>query len=191
LDDKTELRRSLRHERKAFVAAQPAAISALLFLRPPAPVLNLLPEGATIGLYSAVGEEAPALRWARWLFENGRHLALPWFGGRDKAMVMRRWANPFDEVLLTPDPFGARQPLDDAEEVVPDALVVPLLGFTADCERIGQGAGHYDRWLAAHPDTCAIGLAWDCQLRAQLPIEPHDRPLDAVVTPTRFYRRTA
>jgi 5-formyltetrahydrofolate cyclo-ligase len=33
----------------------------------------------------------------------------------------------------------------------------------------------------------AIGLAWDCQLADDLPREPHDRPLLAVVTPTRLY----
>jgi 5,10-methenyltetrahydrofolate synthetase len=64
---------------------------------------------------------------------------------------------------------------------------VPLVGFTADGQRLGQGGGHYDRWLAAHPDTVAIGLAWDMQLADELPTEPHDRPLAAVVTPTRIY----
>jgi 5-formyltetrahydrofolate cyclo-ligase len=71
--------------------------------------------------------------------------------------------------------------------VVPDVLFVPLVGFTADGGRLGQGGGHYDRWLEAHPETKAIGLAWDCQLADDLPREPHDRPLLAVVTPTRLY----
>mgnify|MGYP006195389569 FL=1 len=53
--------------------------------------------------------------------------------------------------------------------------------------RLGQGAGHYDRWLANNPPHAAIGLAWDCQLEESLPIEPHDVPLHAVVTPTRLY----
>ena len=54
-------------------------------------------------------------------------------------------------------------------------------------ERLGQGGGHYDRWLAHHPDTIRIGMAWDGQLVDELPVEPHDVPLDAVVTPTRLY----
>lgn len=68
-------------------------------------------------------------------------------------------------------------------------MFVPCVGFTADGGRLGQGAGHYDRWLAAHPSAVAIGLAWDCQLVDELPTEPHDHPLDAVVTPTRLYGR--
>jgi 5-formyltetrahydrofolate cyclo-ligase len=64
---------------------------------------------------------------------------------------------------------------------------VPLVGFTAAGERLGQGGGHYDRWLAANPSVLPLGLAWDCQLRGSLPHEAHDCPLRGVITPTRFY----
>jgi 5-formyltetrahydrofolate cyclo-ligase len=70
---------------------------------------------------------------------------------------------------------------------MPDVLFVPLVGFTARGDRLGQGGGHYDRWLAANPHVPAIGLGWDCQLVEDLPREDHDRPLSAVVTPTRLF----
>jgi 5-formyltetrahydrofolate cyclo-ligase len=66
---------------------------------------------------------------------------------------------------------------------------VPLLAFTAGCARLGQGGGHYDRWLADNPDVTAVGLGWDGQLVEGLPLEPHDRLLRAVVTPTRLFER--
>ena len=66
-------------------------------------------------------------------------------------------------------------------------LFVPLIGFTASGDRLGQGGGHYDRWLAEHPGRMTIGLAWDVQLCEALPVEPHDMMLDAIVTPTRIY----
>ena len=102
-------------------------------------------------------------------------------------MEFAEWTDPFDEGDLEVGPFGLLQPLSDAPALSPAALFVPLLGFTATGDRIGQGAGHYDRWLADHPGTPAIGLAWDAQLCDELPIEPHDRPMTAVVTPTRLY----
>ena len=71
--------------------------------------------------------------------------------------------------------------------LVIDAISDPLVGFTSQGARLGQGGGHYDRWLADHPDTVAIGLAWDCQLVDALPVEPHDIPLTAIITPTRIY----
>ena len=102
-------------------------------------------------------------------------------------MLFREWSDPWDDDLLDEGPYGALQPGGPAPGLVPDALFVPLIGFTADGHRLGQGGGHYDRWLAAHPACLAIGLAWDCQLVDRLPVEPHDRRLNAVVTPSRIY----
>ena len=66
-------------------------------------------------------------------------------------------------------------------------MFCPLLGFTSKGGRIGYGAGFYDRWLEANRPALAIGLAWDCQLDDNIPIEVHDQPLDLIVTPTRIH----
>ena len=60
-----------------------------------------------------------------------------------------------------------------------------LVAFTARGDRLGQGGGFYDKWLGAHPDTIRIGMAWDMQEVPELPVEPHDMALTAIVTPTR------
>ena len=184
---KAELRDSLRKERKAHVAALPESIRGLLFRQPPGPLLRLIPAGATIGLYRGTPAEAPASRYAAHFLEAGHRIALPRFGDRADAMAFANWSDPFGDSDLEPGPFGLLQPALDADAVVPEVLFVPLVGFTATCQRLGQGGGHYDRWLAAHPETLAIGLAWDCQLCDTVPLEPHDVPLRAVVTPTRLY----
>ena len=114
-------------------------------------------------------------------------LALPWFSDRDHDMKFRLWLDPHDEGGLEPGPYGMMQPLADAPEVLPNTVFVPVVGFTARRERLGQGGGHYDRWLALNPQVQTIGLAWDCQLVDSLPVEDHDIHLGAVVTPTRIY----
>lgn len=177
----------MRQLRGEYVASLSESISALLFLRPPALVADIAPEGSTVGIYHAAGTEAPTSSYARWFFENGRHVALPWFASRDTPMTFRAWRNPWDDDTLEVGPFGVLQPAAECEELVPDLVFVPLLAFTADGERLGQGGGHYDRWLVAHPQTEAIGLAWDCQLVDALPLEHHDHKLRAVVTPTRLF----
>ena len=187
MDGKAGLRKRLRAARRAHVAALPEATRALLFLRPPRAILDRVPAGATVGLYAESPEEAPASSYARWFFEVGHPIALPWFGDRGAEMGFRRWDNPYEPETLAPGPWGVRQPGDAAEPVVPQVAFVPLVGFTASGARLGMGAGHYDRWLAAHPECRAIGLAWDCQQVPFLPLEPHDRALDAVITPTRLY----
>jgi 5-formyltetrahydrofolate cyclo-ligase len=187
VDEKQQLRAELRALRRAHFAALPQATRALIFMRPPAPLAALAPEGSVAGLYHANPPEAPTRGYARWFYENGRRIALPWFAARDAAMRFRIWADPYDDDTLEPGPYGHLQPPADAEEVVPELAVMPLLAFTAEGGRLGQGGGHYDRWLAGHPATLPVGLAWDCQLVAALPLEPHDLPLRAVVTPTRLY----
>jgi 5-formyltetrahydrofolate cyclo-ligase len=187
VDDKQTLRASYREARRAHVAALPESTRRLLFLRPPANVAALAPEGSLVGLYHAVGSEAPTRSYGQWFYENSRTLALPWFAQRGAPMLFRSWHNPFDNDDLEPGPYGALQPRGDAETTTPDIVFVPLIAFTAHGDRLGQGAGHYDRWLAAHPSVKAVGLAWDCQLSETLPCEPHDRRLRAVITPTRYY----
>lgn len=187
MEDKQQLRGELRAQRKAYVADLPALTKRLLFLRPPAPVAALAPEGATVGLYHALPTEAPTRGYAKWLSENGRTIALPWFETSDSPMRFRAWTDPYDDAGLETGPHRHLQPAADAEELFPDVAFVPLLGFTAGGNRIGQGGGHYDRWLAANSSVLPLGLAWDCQLRDVLPGEAHDVTLRGVITPTRFY----
>lgn len=125
--------------------------------------------------------------YAKWFHEAGHRLVLPWFATRDAPMTFREWLSPYDDDTLVPGPWSIAQPPANAPQCGPEVVFVPLIGFSSDGGRLGQGGGHYDRWLAAHPHAVAIGLAWDCQLVEDLPQERHDRRLTAVVTPTRLY----
>ena len=187
MDEKQKLRAAMREVRAAHVRALSATTRALVFLRPPRPLADLAPEGTTVGLYHANPNEAPTRGYAKWFYENGRHIALPRFAARGEAMRFHAWRDPFDDSDLEPGPYGHLQPAADAAPVTPDLVIVPLLAFTAQGARLGQGGGHYDRWLADNPTVAAVGLAWDSQLVDTKPTEPHDRLLRAVVTPTRLY----
>ena len=184
---KDELRKKLRKARAETVKALPDSMRGLVFHRPPAPLLEMIPEGAVIGLYRAGPFEAPATSYAKFFLERGHELALPRFANRKSAMEFARFSDPFDEEDLEVGPHGILQPFSDAPALSPDVLFVPLVGFTETGMRLGQGGGHYDRWLAGHDAAIAIGLAWDSQRVDLLPLEEHDRPLHAVVTPTRLY----
>ncbi len=187
LEAKAKLRTKLRGIRREHVEALPDVTRALLFKVPPAPLRDLIPDGATIGLYRATAFEAPATSYAKYFQEIEHPIALPRFEHKGAPMEFRLWNDPFEESDLAVGPFGLMQPADDAKPAEPDFLFVPLLGFTEDGARIGQGGGHYDRWLAEHPTATPIGMAWDAQMMEELPLEEHDQPLKAVVTPTRIY----
>jgi 5-formyltetrahydrofolate cyclo-ligase len=79
------------------------------------------------------------------LAENGATAALPVAASRDAALEFREW-DPRDD--LEPDAFGIPAPPLWAAAVVPDLVLAPVLGFDRRGNRLGQGAGHYDRTLA-------------------------------------------
>lgn len=184
---KSDLRKALRKTRREHVAAQPDMVRGLLFHRPPRPFLAQIEKSATIGLYHASEFEAPTQGYASVFQEAGHTLALPYFADEASPMEFREYTDPHGETDLQPGPFGMVQPLAGAALISPDIVFVPLIGFTQRLERLGQGGGHYDRWLASHRQAKAIGLAWDVQLCEEIAVEPHDINLHGVITPTRMY----
>ena len=68
-----------------------------------------------------------------------------------------------------------------------DLIIVPLIAFDQTGHRIGFGGGWYDRFLSTQPNAQKIGLAYELQLVGTIPAEPHDEPLDAVITEVNIY----
>ncbi|MGX7895439.1 5-formyltetrahydrofolate cyclo-ligase [Tsuneonella sp. HG222] len=184
--EKAALRSRLRKARRTFADELPEAMRALVFNRPPAAIADLVPEGSIVGLYRADPGEAPASGYARFFHERGHTVALPWLVDLQTPMVFRAHTDPYAESDLAKGYFGLMQGSEDAPVVEPDVLFMPLVAFTARGDRLGQGGGFYDKWLGAHPGVTRIGLAWDMQEVPELPLEPHDMGLTAVVTPTRI-----
>ena len=182
---KQQLRTELRRKRIEHAGSLPPEVSALVFNRPPGRVLDLVPEGATIGLYRSDAGEAPSANYIKFFFERGHPITLPRVTTLDKPMEFRLHTDPYEESDLESGVWGLRQPGVKAPVVTPEVLFMPLVGFTARGDRLGQGGGYYDRYLAAHPQTIAIGMAWDVQEVPELPTELHDIRLSAIVTPTR------
>ena len=185
-EQKKVIRDRLRKERREYAASLAPSVSALIFHRPPSAVVELIPDDAVIGFYRADPGEAPASSYAKFFLERGHTIALPWLVNLQTPMIFRAHTDPYGETDLAKGYFGLMQGSEDAEVVVPDVLFMPLVAFTAHGDRLGQGGGFYDKWLGAHPQVIRIGLAWDMQEVPELPIEPHDMGLTAVVTPTRL-----
>ncbi len=81
-------------------------------------------------------------------------------------------------------------PIPKARDVLmPDAVIVPLVGFDESGFRLGYGGGYFDRTLAAAmPRPYAIGLGYaDSKLQTIHP-QPHDIPMNLIVTEESTYR---
>src|SRR3954467_1515256 len=97
------------------------------------------------------------------------------------------WA--VDTGRLAPGRYGLLEPLGPrlgATAVgTADVVVVPALAVARNGIRLGRGGGYYDRALQhARPDAVVVALLFDDELVDELPTEPHDRPVTAVVTPS-------
>jgi 5-formyltetrahydrofolate cyclo-ligase len=71
-----------------------------------------------------------------------------------------------------------------------DAVIVPMLGFDSDLQRIGYGGGYYDRLLATEAQAKKIGVCFELGKVQHIPSESHDIPLDSIVTEANVYRNT-
>lgn len=82
--------------------------------------------------------------------------------------------------------FGTVGPPERAACLDPSFMLVPLAAFDARGHRIGYGAGYYDRAIARLDQKGIkpqlVGVAFDCQEVQIVPDEPHDMPLDAILT---------
>jgi 5-formyltetrahydrofolate cyclo-ligase len=180
ISSKTELRRRMRALR-ARLASPDAAHRAAERL--PA---RLLRGGQVVSGYHALGGEMDPLPVLRRFAEAGARLAMPVAEHRDEPLHFRLWA-PGDPTQ--PDAFGIPSPTPAAPTVLPDLVIAPLLAFDRRGHRLGQGAGHYDRTLAnlrAAKGVFVLGLAYAGQEIEEVPAEPHDQRLDAILTETGY-----
>lgn len=170
MPDKRMLRSALRARR---AAAAPATIAV------PEAFLAHLSAGLTIASYVPIGDEADPAPLARAAVEAGCDVVLPHVVDRATPLRFLAWDT---EAALAAGPFGLRQPAATAAEHVPDIILTPLLGFDRRGNRLGQGAGHYDRAFALYPGAWRIGIASSVQETDRIPLDPWDVPLHAIAT---------
>lgn len=140
---------------------------------------SVIMPSSCVAAYQKTGSEVSADAILRAVDALDVKMALPFIAARGEIMGFRQWR--YGEALFK-SPYGFLQPAANTADAVPDIILVPLLGFDRTMNRIGQGAGHYDRIFVRHPAALRIGLAWSCQERPEIPTDPWDVPLDGVLT---------
>jgi 5-formyltetrahydrofolate cyclo-ligase len=181
---KAALRLMLRDQRKALAAAAPDAGVQAAALMP----LPVMAAGFVVAGYRARGGEVDPWPLMERLAAAGARLALPVALDREQPLRFRAWG---PGAPLLPDAFNIASPTADAAEVEPDLVIAPLLAFDRAGGRIGQGGGHYDRTLAAlraRRPVFVLGLAYAGQALAEIPLEPHDQKLDAILTEKAYIK---
>ncbi|MFC1474474.1 5-formyltetrahydrofolate cyclo-ligase [bacterium] len=88
---------------------------------------------------------------------------------------------------LAPGAFGIPEPMEGCVRPVPpeeiDFIALPGAAFDRRGNRVGYGGGFYDRFTEKRrPDVPLVALAFSCQVIDSVPTEPHDRPVDYIIT---------
>jgi 5-formyltetrahydrofolate cyclo-ligase len=173
----------MRERRRDLAALNPSAAEDAAANLP----LDELPPAAVVSGYHALGDELNPWPILRRFAERGARIVLPVTLGREQPLVFRAWA--FGDPL-EPDAARIPAPTAAAQALTPQIVIAPLLAFDRQGYRLGQGAGYYDRTLAGlrGRPVFVIGLAYAGQEVARAPREPHDQPVDAILTETGYHR---
>jgi 5-formyltetrahydrofolate cyclo-ligase len=183
IPDKTELRERMRIIRRDLARQIPDAAERLAAVVP----LDLLPTWTVIAGYHPQGSEMdPRPLIAALMQTDAAALVLPVGEDRYEPLTFREYDPEQAEAI---DAFGIPGPDVTAPERRPDLVIVPLLAFDSKGGRLGQGAGAYDRTLEnlrATGGVFVLGLAYAGQEIEQVPVDPHDQRLDAILTETGY-----
>lgn len=175
--EKAALRQLVLSRRAAMEASQ--RIEASLAIAECADRLPL-PDGAVIAGFWPIRDEIDPRPLLDRLRGKGYRLCLPVVA--NPHMIFREFTR---DTAFEPAEFGIMEPVASSPELRPDVLLMPLAAFDDRGNRLGWGKGYYDIAIAAleqhGPITC-IGLAFQVQEVDHIPVEPHDKPLDGILT---------
>jgi 5-formyltetrahydrofolate cyclo-ligase len=192
-DIKNTLRRALRERRHALSATERRAAAKIITAR--LATARAFRVAARIACYLPADGEVDTAAIIERVHTLGKELFLPVLSRIDHDRLWFARVQP--DTPLRPNRYGILEP-----RVIPrllvraptlDLILMPLVGFDAGGHRLGMGGGYYDRSLAflAHRQHWRrphlVGLAYECQKTSDLPHDPWDIPLDAVVTENTMY----
>ncbi|MBK7059833.1 MAG: 5-formyltetrahydrofolate cyclo-ligase [Rubrivivax sp.] len=176
-NDKRVLRKQLQAERQAMVDRHQRSVHLQEVLR----VWLVARHETSIGAYWPIKGEFDALpalyRWT----EGGdaRRLGLPVIDRETKQLCFHIW---YPGCPMEDDAYGIPKP-KGTPAFEPQLLLVPCVGFGPQGLRLGYGGGFYDRTLAAlQPRPLTVGVGYANGHVPWLTAEPHDMPLDVMLT---------
>ena len=172
---RARLSKEERSERSGLISDRACAIPELLAAR-------------VVALYAPLNTEVDPSGISRRLAKGGARIA--WPRVQKSGRILDFASCEFS--ALVPGPLGALEPPAGARAVELeqiDAVLMPGVAFSVDGLRLGRGGGYYDATLKrVQSHALRVGLCFDVQIVPSLPREPHDVPLDLVLTEARTLR---
>jgi 5-formyltetrahydrofolate cyclo-ligase len=184
VDDKPILRASGLRRRAARSAAERQSAGELIAAHGLAAAYGV----RVVAAHAGVGTEPPTRPLVEALLTAGVRVLLPAVDGH-----LLRWGDAPEWSDLRASALGLLEPAQTsaaaaAAAATADLLVVPALAVDRAGYRLGRGGGFYDRWLAGAGPRRVLAVVFDDELLDRLPHEPHDRRVDAALTPSGVLR---
>lgn len=185
--DKKQLRTHIMEARKAMSAAERSmrserACKHLL-------TSEKMGSAKTIMAFHPFGEELDILPFVEEARKRGQEIWLPLTISSDRRLIPYRYTGPH---MLKQGVYGIWEPdpakAEQGDLSTLDTVLVPGVAFDRNGGRMGYGGGYYDRFLAAlGTKPYLLGVGFSMQVVDHVPLEPHDIPLDALVTEDGFF----
>lgn len=179
--DKKEMRREILLRRNALSTNWVNSQSALIvrFLTNWEPFL----QAKNVMLYLAMPGEPNIDDLILFALENGKQVSVPLltekFGYMESAAITGLQDLKTGKLnLRVPDP--EKITIVDPESL--DLILVPAVAFDSNGNRLGMGAGYYDRFLTQASKAYLLGIAWNFQIVPFIAAEEHDIPVQYVIT---------
>jgi len=194
---KQDLRKTILRQREGLSAGEVEHRSGRLFATFQANVAELLPSSyAAVALYFPIRGEVDTRPFLKYFLRQKKRVLFP---KTDRATKSVQFFEVADFAELRSGVFGVAEPAPrpGQQPVAPDVLLVPGVAFSADCHRLGYGAGYYDRYAAELESSGRraavrfVGLAYEFQISDSVHHEPHDHPMDFVVSEEKIFRKVA
>ncbi len=153
---------------------------------------NILNDKKRIAIYYSVNNEVTTEQIIKHLWAENKELFLPII--KFNQLMFGSYKSGDN---LNNNKFGIPEPVTRTEDLIAadilDLVIVPLVAFDSNCNRLGMGGGYYDRALAFKQTSSKthspllIGLAYELQKVNALEINSWDIPMDGIISETKTY----
>ncbi|MFA7199333.1 MAG: 5-formyltetrahydrofolate cyclo-ligase, partial [Methanoculleus sp.] len=145
-------------------------------------LLDILDGFATVMVYAAKAPEVETSGLIAELNRRGVRVVVPIIERETHTLRLSYLPDPS---VLVPSTFNVPEPIGHELPARPEdveVVVLPMLAFDAEGNRLGYGAGYYDRFLCRYPHPQKIGIAFSCQQAESIPTDQNDVKMDWIVT---------
>lgn len=154
-------------------------------------LLEIIPENVSVAGYHAIKGEVDITDLLNSLFLRGNVVGLPVIEETQKKLKFLVYE---PDLQLVKGKFGVPCPPEYLPEITPEILLVPMVAFDLEGNRLGYGGGYYDETiknLRMHNKKLkVIGVAYNMQGVATMPVYDGDQKMDIVVTEKKVTRFT-